>query len=263
MKRALCIGVILLGVPLVGCMPAFGERARFGITFYVPGAGVDLGDAGVREGLEQAGYRGQVARATWSLSFNPAIDQTVRVLAQQGGKRLAAAIQEYTDKYPGREVNLVGLSAGTGVAVWALEALKPEYKVNNVVLISSSLYYKYDVSRGLRAVKGRIYNYYSPTDLVLAGPMKVFGTIDGVFLEDGAGAVGLEVPSGAEDCIVNIKWQPDFAQYGYEGGHMDGTNPNFVQHVIAKHIIGPGAASLPQTALATPPVTVPRAARLD
>jgi pimeloyl-ACP methyl ester carboxylesterase len=263
MKCALGIAVILVAVALTGCMPTFGERATYGITFYVPGAGVDLGDAGVREGLEKAGYRGQVARATWSVSFNPAIDQTVRILAQQGGKRLAAAIQEYLDQYPDREVNLVGLSAGTGVAVWALEALKPTYQVNNVVLISSSLYHKYDVSRALCAVKGKIYNYYSRTDLVLLGPMKVFGTIDGVYLEDGAGAVGLQVPPGAADRVVNIEWREEFAEYGYVGGHGDGTNAAFVAHEIARHIIGAGGTSPPRTALATPPAAVPQVAHPD
>jgi pimeloyl-ACP methyl ester carboxylesterase len=263
MERVLGLAILGVGVALSGCATEFGEKAKYGITFYVPGAGVDLGDAGVRDGLEKAGYRGQVARATWSVSFNPAIDQTVRILAQQGGKRLAAAIQEYLDDYPGQEVNIVALSAGTGVAVWAVEALKPTYKVNNVVLISSSLCCRYDVRRALANVKGRIYNYYSPTDLVLLGPMKVFGTIDGVYLADGAGAVGLKVPPGAEDRVINIPWREEFAQYGYVGGHGDGTNAVFVQHEISQYIIAASDVSPPRTALATPPARVPQAAHLD
>ena len=95
MKRALCVALTLLGGALAGCMPEFGDRAQHGITFYCPGVGnVDLGDEGIRAGLEKAGYQGQVARVTWSLSFNPAIDQTVRIIAEQGGKRLAGDIQE-------------------------------------------------------------------------------------------------------------------------------------------------------------------------
>ncbi|MEW6198633.1 MAG: hypothetical protein AB1601_08240 [Planctomycetota bacterium] len=253
MSRAVVLAALaLLGALVSGCATEFGEQARYGITFYCPGAGVDLGDAGVREGLQQAGYRGQVARMTWSLSMNPAVDQTVRIIARQGGERLAQYIQQYIDKYPDGEVNIVGLSAGTGVAIWALEALKPGYKVNNVILIASSLSHDYDVSKAVRRVNGKIYNYYSPTDAVLAGPMKVFGTIDGAFLKDGAGAVGLRVPRGAGDRVVNIRWRPEFEKWGYYGGHMDGTNPTFVRYEIARHIIGSGGGEGRRIAFATP-----------
>jgi pimeloyl-ACP methyl ester carboxylesterase len=264
MRGALAIGIILCSAALAGCMPTFGPRATQGITFYCPGvANVDLGDAGIREGLEKAGYQGQVARVTWSVSFNPVIDQTVRFIARQGAQRLAGCIQDYMDKYPEREVNVVGLSAGTGVALWAVEALKPGYTVNNVVLISSSLSHDYDVSDALRKIKGGIYNYYSSTDAVLAGPMKVFGTIDGVLLVDAAGAVGLRVPPGATGRVVNVAWREEFAEYGYVGGHGDGTSADFVMHEIAPHLIVPRAESQRRTALASPRVTIPRGGHPD
>jgi pimeloyl-ACP methyl ester carboxylesterase len=237
MKRAVVISV-LTALTVAGCRADFGPKAQHGLTFYCPGVGnMDLGDAGIRAGLERAGYRGQVARVTWSLSFNPAIDQTVRLFAQIGAKRLAGYIQEYMDAYPGREVNLVGLSAGTGVAMWALESLRPEYRVNNVVFISSSLSHTYDAKRALQNVKGKIYNYCSPRDAVLAGPMKVFGSIDGVYMEDAAGAVGFRAPPGLEARVVNIPWNSQFERYGYYGGHYDGTSPDFVAAIIAPHIV--------------------------
>ncbi len=255
---------LTLAATLVGCVAPYGEQAKHGITFYCPGvANVDMGDQGLRAGLEKAGYKGQVARVTWSLTFNPALDQTVRLIAEQGGKRLAGYIQEYMDKYPGREVNVVGLSAGTGVAVWALEALKPKYRVNNVVLISSSLWHQYDVSRALKNVRGRVFNYHSPTDAVLAGPMKVFGTIDGVFFEDAAGAVGLRVPPGAEPKIVNIEWRPEFEKYGYYGGHGDGTSAAFVEAEIAPHIVKIDAVARRRTTPATPLATALPGAHQD
>lgn len=265
MKGPLAAVLVLGTLALPGCMAPFGEQATHGITFYCPGVGnMDLGDEGLRAGLERAGYKGQVARVTWSLSFNPAIDQTVRIIAQQGGKRLATYIQEYMDAYPGREVNLVGLSAGTGVVVWALEALKPEYQVNNVALISSSLSSNYDISRALRNVKGKVYNYYSSTDAVLAVPMKVFGTIDGVYFADAAGSIGLRVPPGSEQ-VVNVEWRPEFARYGYHGGHGDGTSAPFVQHVIAKHLLPEVSAdeAQPRTAYARRAGTAPPAAPPD
>ncbi len=231
---------------LTGCTISFSERAVNGVTFYCPGAGnVDMGDSGIRKGLEAAGYSGDVARVTWTVSFNPAIDQTVRINAKLGASRLARAIEEYIDEHPNREVNIIGLSAGTGVAVWALEDLKPGYKVDDVVLLASSLHYKYDLREAVRRVDGKIYNYYSPKDAVLSGPMKVFGTIDGKFLEQGAGEVGFHPPPGTEGKVANIRWRPEFSNYGYHGGHTDGTSPEFVRHYIAPQIMDRGSYAWP------------------
>jgi hypothetical protein len=187
----------------------------------------------------------------------------VRFIAQQGAQRLAGSIQQYIDQYPGRDVNVVGLSAGTGVAVWAVEALQPGYTVNNVVLLSSSLSHDYDVSAALEHIRGEIHNYYSATDAVLAGPMKVFGTIDGQLLVDAAGAVGLRVPPGAAGRVINIPWREEFAEYGYVGGHWDGTSPAFVQREIAPLLIAPAPETPPRTARASPRATAPRVARRD
>lgn len=234
-NTALLLAASLLG--LAGCNPSFGPRAEYGITFYSPGAGnVDFGDAGLREGLRRAGYRGQVATNLWTVSFNPAIDQALRVNAHLGATKLARWIEQYQDKYPGRPVHLVGLSAGTGVTIWALEQLHDGYMVDNVVLLASSLASDYDVGKAIRRVRGKIYNYYSSNDAILAVPMKLFGTIDGKFGVDGAGAVGLHSPHGA-DRIVNIRWRPSFERYGYYGGHTDGTSAPFVEAVLSKHIL--------------------------
>lgn len=241
------VAIVLAGT-LLGCASGFGEQARYGITFYCPGAGnVDMGDTGIRKGLKQAGYRGQVARLTWTVSFNPAIDQAVRINAGIGARRLAEYIRDYKNRYPNGEVNLVGLSAGTGVAIWALEALPPGCNVDNVILLASSLKHNYDVSKALQRVNGKIYNYYSTHDAILSGPMKVFGTIDGEFLTDGAGAVGLHPPRGG-DRVVNIRWRSEFQKYGYHGGHTDATNASFVRAHIAPKIVTTRSAGLLDTA---------------
>ncbi|MGE0479268.1 MAG: hypothetical protein AB7Q17_02230 [Phycisphaerae bacterium] len=259
----------LLALVALGCGPSYSARAKLGLTIYCPGAGnVDFGDAGIREGLNAAGYRGEVATYVWTISFNPAIDQVVRVNARLRASALARQIENYIDDYvknadggPPPQLNLVGLSAGSGVAIWALEDLKPGYQVDNVILLGSSLWYRYDVSKALPRIRGKIYNYYSSNDIVLAGPMKVFGTIDGVFADDGAGAVGLRPERGA-DRIVNIPWKPDYEKYGYYGGHMDSTSPMFVRQVLSQHLLPrPGPSAAPRTAAPSPPPKAPRAER--
>ena len=246
---------IMLGasamVLAVGCGPTFGPQAKNGVTFYCPGAGnIDFGDQGVRDGLQRAGYRGQVASVLWTISLNPLIDQVLRINAHTGAERLARYIEDYTDKYPGGEVNVIGLSAGTGVAIWALEDLKPGYEVNNVVLLGSSLSHDYDVGKALSHIKGKIYVYYSSNDAVLTVLMQPVGTIDGKSFTDGAGAVGLHSPTGG-DRIVNIPWRSEFSQYGYNGGHTDSTSPAFVRARIAEHIISDVPAEQPRAEHAT------------
>jgi hypothetical protein len=237
MNRLASLGFCTLALAATtGCAPMFGPKAQNGITFYCPGAGnFDFGDIGIRQGLQAAGYQGQVAAVLWTSGLGPGVDQRLGN-ARIGGLRLARTIEQYHKKYPGRPVNVIGLSAGTGVAIWALEDLKPGHSVDNVVLLGSSLWHRYDVSKALRRVDGRIFNYYSPEDIILAGPMKVFGTIDGVFGEDGAGAVGLHSPGGG-DRVVNIRWEPAFKRYGNFGNHTDGTRAPFVKQYISRHIV--------------------------
>lgn len=254
-KNCLVVALATCALFLTGCFsPHYSVKADVGVTFYIPGAGnVDFGDAGVREGLQAAGYRGEVAAYMWTISFNPAIDQTIRLNAKLRAKRLADIIEEYMDKYPERPVNLVGLSAGTGIAIWALEDLDPKYKVDNVVLLSSSLWHRYDIGKALERVKGKVFVYYSPYDSVLAGPMKIFGSIDGVFGEDGAGAVGLHTPHGAER-VVNIPWRAEYRKYGYNGGHVDSTSAPFVRTFLSKHLLTPETAGdTTGVRLASPP----------
>ena len=154
-RLGLMICILILIAP-IGCAPSFGPQAQNGITFYCPGAGnFDFGDVGIRQGLKAAGYQGQVASVMWTVSFNPAIDQRLGN-ARLGAARLARAIERYVEKYPGKPVNVIGLSAGTGVAVWALEDLKPKYRVDNVILLGSSLWYRYDVTKAAQRVSGTV-----------------------------------------------------------------------------------------------------------
>lgn len=244
-RRILICLCIFAPAAWTGCTSTFGPRAENGITFYCPGAGnMDFGDIGIRQGLESAGYEGQVAAVLWTSLLGPGVDQRLGN-ARLGAVSLARSIEQYQDKYPGRPVNIIGLSAGTGVAIWALEDLKPGHSVENVVLLGSSLWHRYDVSKALRRINGKVYNYYSPKDPVLATAMKVFGTIDGVFGQDGAGAVGLHSPGGAER-IVNIRWEPAFERYGNYGNHTDGTRAPFVKAYISRHIIPGETAYAPR-----------------
>jgi len=231
------LGVVLGGlIPLVGCND---PTERFGKTYYLDGAGNwGFGVAEVASGLRAAGYQGHVEVYLWTTSFNPAIDQVNRPMAHLRAAILTGKIQDYLRRYPDNDVNIIALSAGTGVAVWAVEALEPPFKVNNMILLGSSLSYDYDMRKALRHIKGKVIVYYSPHDSVLEGPVRWLGTIDGKVGVDSAGLAGLHPPGGGQGKIINIGWSPRFLKYGWTGAHTDCTSESFVRAELAKYIVG-------------------------
>jgi hypothetical protein len=237
MKGRLLILPFLLAFPTAGCE---NPRERYGKTWYIDGAGNwGFGVAESVNGLERAGYRGHVDNFRWSVTLNPALDQTLRFVARGGGRRLGGVINDYLKRYPDADANIIALSAGTGVGIWAIESVQPPRKVNNYVMLGSSLSSRYDVRAALANMKGRIYVYHSPHDGVLQGPVRTLGTIDGTF-DDAAGLVGLRGPGASSDRVVNISWNPRYERYGWVGGHTDSTTEDMMRHVIARHIVTMG-----------------------
>ena len=131
---------VLLTVAVAGGCLRRGAAEPFGKTFYVGGASnIDLLASGVPEGLREAGYRGDVQTFIWTISFNPLIDQLLTVNAKARAGLLSRQIEQYHQRYPHNNINIVALSAGTGVAVWALEKLDGDARINNLILLGSSL----------------------------------------------------------------------------------------------------------------------------
>ncbi len=62
---------------------------------------------------------------------------------------IAQHICAYQDAYPGRHVNLVAQSGGSGVAVFAAEALPEGREVDRIVLLGAALSPTYNLSRAL------------------------------------------------------------------------------------------------------------------
>ncbi len=228
--------VLLLAMTaLGGCAD---PRERFGKTWYLDGAGNwGFGISDVAAGLEAAGYEGMVDTFIWTTSFNPALDQVNRFGAALRAQGLANTISDYLDQHPDNEVNLIALSAGTGVAMWAVENLRSPHKVNNLVLLGSSLSFDYDIRKAARKIKGKIYVYFSRHDTILEGPVRTLGTIDGKLDWNSAGLVGLKPPRGPKDKVVNFGWNRTYIRYGWTGAHTDATNRRFIRSVVARHIL--------------------------
>lgn len=219
-----------------GCV---NPKEEFGKTYYLDGAGNwGFGVTDVPAGMQAAGYPGDVEVYVWTSSFSPAIDQ-VNVLANRlRASGLTGKIKDYLTRNENGKVNVIALSAGTGIAVWAVEGLPDGMQVENLVLLGSSLSYNYDMREALRHIRGKVYVFYSGHDEVLTSAVRALGTVDRTN-EESAGLVGLRPPGGDAGKIVNIGWSPRYTQYGWTGSHTDATSSTFIQTVVAPRLFRP------------------------
>jgi hypothetical protein len=237
MKRSLLIACPALLALGAGCQGGRSDLEQRGKVYYLDGAGnLGFGSAEVPRGLREGGFQGDVEPVIWTTSFNPLIDQVNIFAALAAGRSLAGKIKQYKERHPEGSVDIIALSAGTGVAVWACEQLDERSAVDNLVLLGSSLSNDYDLNKALPNIRGRVYCYHSPQDAVLQ-TVELVGTIDRKSGVKSAGQVGLHPPRGAEGKIVNIPWSRQYEALGWYGGHTDCTNVRFVRQDIAPRIL--------------------------
>jgi hypothetical protein len=211
---------------------------KFGKTYYLDGAGNwGFGVSDVPAGLRAAGYKGSIEVFVWTSSFNPAIDQVNMPGNKLRAGVLSGKIDDYLNRYPDNDVNIISLSAGTGIAVWAVEGIKSDHKIDDLVLLGSSLSYDYDMTECFKRMKGRVYVYYSGHDEVLTTGARSLGTVDRKFV-DGAGLRGLSPNGRRSSRVVNIGWSSRYSRLGWTGAHTDATTQTFVQGEIAPRILG-------------------------
>jgi pimeloyl-ACP methyl ester carboxylesterase len=219
---------------------------QHGQVYYLDGAGgggaLTNWGRGVQAGLEAAGYSGAFENHVWQTGFGVAADQSASVAYKRTrAQEMADEIGQYMSEHPNAPVNLIGLSAGTAVAVFTLEQLPSDRRVDNVVLLGSSLSRHYDLSKALRHVKNRMYVFTSEKDAVLKFAVSAAGTADRRFCGAcAAGLHGFHVPAeqSADAArlygkLENIAWREDFGGAGNLGGHTDATNAAFVRSYIA------------------------------
>ncbi len=251
----LCPALAGLALLLTGCEAGQGRGDdHFGRTYYIDGAGNwGYGVAEVYDGLRKCGYKGKIINYTWSPTLNPALDQTIgRPIAKLRGEDLGKQITEYEAEYPKTQVNIICLSAGTGVGVWACENVHSPAKVHNLVMLGSSISSDYDMRRALANINGHVYVYFSPGDMVCQGPVRTLGTIDGKLGVEPTGLVGLHPRGVQTDKIVNIGWSPKYERYGWTGAHTDATSEPFVRAYLSKHVISDPPAATQPLAAASP-----------
>ena len=219
--------------------------SELGRTYFVGGAGFVghvTGTLAVPKGLRQAGYRGAIEVFGWQSVVGGTLrDQMDRSRNEGQAHRLAERIRAYVQAFPDGPVDIIALSAGTGVVTWALESLPEDVRIRNVVYLGSSLSRRYDLSEALRRLEGRLYNFYSSRDAVLRYGMPIAGSVDGELgWPSVAGLYGFALPPDLDDTgwqvyrqrLRNRPYKSRYARFGYRGQHTDATSPEFIARIV-------------------------------
>ena len=249
--------IIQLAVQGVGCSSpqrvAGPVPGRDGRVYYLDGAGgggvlTNWGN-GVRDGLKVAGFEGDFLNYRWQTGLGVAVDQIASAKSKRSqAAKLASMIRTDMREYPDCSHNVIGLSAGTAVAVFMLEELGHDHQVNNVVLLGSSLDSDYDLTEALKSVRHRLYVFTSSKDTVLKFLVPLSGTADRkVIAVRSAGLSGFRPPPQASSetrqlyaKVVNIAWVPEFEKSGNYGSHTGTVGRRFVQDYVAPLVFREG-----------------------
>lgn len=227
------------------------ERLTRGCTFYFDGAGGGTKKsnyaAGVVEGMLEAGYRGAGEMISWETGKGLIKDQDASVAYKRSQAEAGAVkIRDYQTAYPRAPVNLLGFSAGTAEAIFALEVLPQTAPVDHVVLLGTSISRDYDLTKALKRVKKKLYIFTSTHDRMVGSMMKFSGTADRKFHDPGAGIKGFVLPAGASaetrqlyaEKIVTIPYSKEFRKDGDKGHHFDNVKPEFIRDHVAPLLMG-------------------------
>ena len=252
--RRVAVGVwtiALAWLPAAGCIQvdrAALERCLLqGYIYYLDGAGGGSAllnwSGGVKKGFEDAGYNVFGEMFSWETGLGALADQAAGVdYKRTKARELVRRIREHRQDCPYDPIHLIALSAGTAVAVYALEALPDDEPVESVVLLGASVSSDHDLTQALRHVRNRLFIFTSRTDTVLSFLVPLTGTADREF--GGAGPAGLEgfiLPKDASEetrrlyaeKVVTIAWTPEFEKAGNYGGHLDNVSAVFIRDHVA------------------------------
>lgn len=221
-------------------------RLARGCIFYMDGAGGGTAKsnyaAGVVAGMLDAGYQGAGELVSWETGKGLMADQKASLAYKRSKAREAAAmIEGYRKDHPNAPVGILGFSAGTAEAVFALEALPEDSHVHHVVLLGASISHDYDLTEALKRVKHKLHIITSPHDRMLSLAMPLSGTADRKYHDAGAGIKGFTLPPNASEetrrlyaeKIVTIPYSKDFRKDGDAGHHFDNVKEDFIRDHVA------------------------------
>jgi hypothetical protein len=208
---------------------------------HLPGIGGHMAiDDNLIAGLKQGNLNAEMTIYNWAGEDRGivALGSTTRHAEQAA--RVAELITKVHRADPRRRIIITSHSAGTGIAVWALEQLPPDIQIDTLLMMQSALSPKYDLSSALAHVHGCAYSLWSPLDPVVGGGTKLLGTVDRVQTE-AAGHVGFKEPRTADAAqyrkLTQFEYQESWMRYGDIGDHIGPMRRSFAKNMLAPLLI--------------------------
>lgn len=227
------------------------------VVFYADGAGggslFTNWATGVRKGLQNASGAEDFREFRWQTGLGVLADQTASVSYKRSkGILLAQQIAACKTTSPERPVILIGLSAGTAIVIYALEALPEKVHVDRVILLGSSMNARHNMADALTRIDNDLIVYTSEKDEILTAFVPTLGSADRQYVgTDVAGLQGFHLPVHSDSATVQlygkiktIPWSRHFEAVGDYGRHVDKTNPKFVEKYLAPLVISAKESSV-------------------
>lgn len=228
---------LLFVLALFYVLPVICFAADYTVWLHLPGIGGHLPiDDLVTGGIHAGGIGAEAKIEDWTVGRTGLAALTNYNANIVSAQKIADEIAALAHADPKAKILITSHSAGTGIAIFALERLPDDVHIDTLVMIASALSPKYDLSKALRHVDGKVFALISPLDPVVGVLTQKFGTIDRVYSYSG-GNVGFAMPPGGDvdqyRKLVSVPYNPAWLEFGNAGEHIGAMNWEFGEHVIA------------------------------
>jgi pimeloyl-ACP methyl ester carboxylesterase len=159
----------------------------------------------------------------------------------------AEKIEAYRHTHPHAPIDLVGYSAGGGVALLCAEALPEDIHLRNLLLVQPGVSPTWNLDRALRRVDGVLVNFYCPSDWFILGlGTEVYGTVDRKKVAS-AGKQGFDLEQAVPDAslrdkVVQEKWNWGMITTGHIGNHTSILLESWNRKYVAPYLLPEGKA---------------------
>ena len=208
-----------------------------GLVIIVEGiGGIDMIGKSATLAFRQVGLPHEVHHFNWTHGtgkFLRDLQDTQHILKK--ADELAAFIKDYRARHPQRPIYIVAKSAGTGLTLYALQAL-PANSVERVILLSAAVSPSFDLRPSLRATRRELVSFHSHNDrIVLGWGTSKFGTVDRYY-GNSAGLTGFVMPEPVAELdrplymrLIQVPFSTRMLREGVSNGtHHSTSMPWFV-----------------------------------